>query len=131
MRKSGTDESNVQMSDVLCDFCHREWTDDIAMIEGHHGSCICGNCLKLAYMQLVMQCDNSIINEFKCPLCLETAADRNALDRSAEPGWASPILPDVVVCRRCVKRAAGALHKDPDFDWRKPQPSEPTDSIDG
>ena len=33
MRKPGTDNDNVQMSDVLCDFCRAEWTDDLQMVE--------------------------------------------------------------------------------------------------
>ena len=32
MRKPGTDPENVQMTDVLCDFCRRQWTEDVAMI---------------------------------------------------------------------------------------------------
>ena len=27
---------------------------------------------------------------------------------------------DAVACLRWLKRAAGALHKDPDYEWRKP-----------
>ena len=54
MRKPGTDESNVQMSDVLCDFCGREWTEQVPMIEGHQGSCLCANCLTLAYTEVVV-----------------------------------------------------------------------------
>ena len=45
MRKPGTNENNVEMTDVLCDFCQREWSEDIPMVEGHQGSCVCGNCL--------------------------------------------------------------------------------------
>ena len=32
MRKPGTDADDVQMSDVLCDFCRRPWTMDVPMI---------------------------------------------------------------------------------------------------
>ena len=32
MRKPETDENDVRMSDVLCDFCHREWVEEIAMV---------------------------------------------------------------------------------------------------
>ena len=27
---------------------------------------------------------------------------------------------EVMVCRRCIKQAAGRLVKDPDFEWEKP-----------
>ncbi len=119
MRKPGTDETNVQMSDVLCDFCRRTWTMDEPMIEGHQGACICGKCLLVAYTELVV--NKSVpATDYTCPLCREDAKDRAAMDRADEPGWRSPLHEDSVVCRRCVKRAAGVLHKDPEWDWRKP-----------
>ena len=129
MRKPTTDETNVQMSDVLCDFCRREWTEEIPMIEGHQGSCICGNCLRLAYRQVVVAkatvgdagIGGGEASPYTCPLCLEKPEDRAAMDRADEPGWPSPLHPEAVICRRCIKRAAGALHKDPDFGWRKPE----------
>jgi hypothetical protein len=121
MRRPGTDENNVRMADVVCDFCHREWTEAMPMIEGHQGSCICGNCLKLAYRELVLQgTDPSPEGDWKCPMCLEADADRAAMDRADEPGWPSPLHPEVVVCRRCIAMAAGVLHKDPDYDWTMP-----------
>ncbi|MCA9291493.1 MAG: hypothetical protein KDA25_10215 [Phycisphaerales bacterium] len=120
MRKPGTDEQNVQMSDVLCDFCHREWREDVPMVEGHHGSCICGNCLSLAFRSVMLDKVNDAPAEWQCPLCLEASADRAELGRADEPGWPSPLDPEVVVCRRCIKQASGALHKSSDYDWRKP-----------
>ncbi len=120
MRKAGTDESNVQMSDVICDFCHREWTDDVAMVEGHQGSCICGNCLTLAYTAVVMHNSDDLTGDYSCVLCLEGDDDRAALGREGEPGWRSPIHEDAAVCRRCIKQAAGALHKSRDYPWAKP-----------
>ena len=121
MRKPGTDETNVQMSDVLCDFCHGEWTDAVPMIEGHQGSCICSKCLTTAYADVVINKHNSAPDDFKCRMCLEANKDRAALNRSGEPGWQSPLYPEAVVCRRCIKLAAGALQKDSDFDWKRPQ----------
>jgi hypothetical protein len=112
MRKPGTDEENVQMSDVLCDFCHSEWTEDMPLIEGHHGSCVCGRCLTVAYAEVVLHDANSGPSGYKCTLCLEERAD---------PAWQSPAYPEAVICRRCIKLAAGALHKDKDFNWRKPE----------
>jgi len=120
MRKPGTDENNVQMSDVLCDFCHREWTEDIPMIEGHHGSCICGRCLTVAYSEVVVNQANAAPEDFACTLCLEGPEDREAMDRPSEHGWQSPMYPDAAVCRRCIKQGAGALHKDKDTAWSKP-----------
>ncbi len=120
MRKPGIDENNVQMSDVLCDFCHREWTEDLPMVEGHQGSCICGRCLTVAYTEVVLNQTNSAGDEYKCTMCLEREIDRQALNRSGEPGWQSPMYSEAVICRRCIKLAAGTLHKDKDFAWTKP-----------
>ena len=120
MRKPVIDENNVQMSDVLCDFCTRVWTEDIAMIEGHQGSCICGNCLSLSYADLVLNENDTSPDDWECPMCLEKNADRSAQNRAGEPGWQSPIREEAVACRRCIKLAAGTLHKSPDFAWTKP-----------
>lgn len=121
MRKPGTDENNVDMTDVLCDFCQREWSEDIPMMEGHQGSCVCGNCLKLAYIDVVYnQHDSSPEGDWKCPMCLEGNDDRAAQNREGEPGWQSPIRDEAVICRRCLKMAAGVLAKDPEMNWEKP-----------
>ena len=111
MRKPGTDENSVQMSDVLCDFCHREWTEDVAMIEGHQGSCLCGNCLRLAYAEVVVNGGNTAPSEYQCPMCLEASRDREAMDRAGEPGWRSPLYEEAVICRRCIELAAKAIDK--------------------
>lgn len=111
MRKPGTDENNVRMSDVLCDFCHREWNEDIPMIEGHQGSCICGNCLATAHAEVVVNGSDGALREFGCPMCLETRQDREALGRGDEPGWQSPLYEDAVICKRCIELAAKAAKK--------------------
>jgi len=122
MRKPGTDEQNVQMSDVLCDFCQREWTEDIAMVEGHQGSCICGNCLTMAYTAVMIEKQTDAAPpDYYCVMCLERDTDRRELDRGDEPGWQSPVREEGCVCRRCIKLASGALHKDKDSGWRKPK----------
>lgn len=111
MRKPGTDETNVQMSDVLCDFCHSEWTDDLPMVEGHRGSCICGKCLTVAYTDVVINKIDTGPDGYKCTTCLE---NRDS------PAWQSPLYPQAVICRRCIKQSAGVLHKSRDYDWQKP-----------
>jgi len=111
MRREGTDESNVQMSDVLCDACGSVWTDERPMVEGHQGSCICGACLTVAYSELVLHPTEDAPTERKCVLCLEM---------KSEPMWASPVREDAIYCRRCVKQAAAVLNKDKDIPWSKP-----------
>lgn len=120
MRKPGTDPANVQMSDVICDLCHREWDEAIPMLEGHQGSCVCGNCLTVAYTDLVLGGQSTAPDEFTCPMCLESGADRQALDRTVEGGWQSPAGDNATICRRCVELGAKALHRDKSTDWRKP-----------
>ena len=125
MRKPGTDPDNVQMADVLCDFCQRQWTEDVPMLEGHHGSCICGNCLSVAYADVVLNETNTAPAEFLCPMCLETTEDRASSERATEPGWCSPMRGEAVICSRCIELAAAALTKDKDHHWTKPtQPSD-------
>ena len=120
MRKPGTNPDSVEMSDVLCDFCRREWLPEQPMIEGHQGSCICGQCLTVAYTEVVVGPANLAPAEFTCPMCLESSEDRAALDRADEPGWQSPLAPDAVICRRCIELAARALEKNDTFDWARP-----------
>lgn len=111
---------NVQMEDVLCDYCQQSWTDDRPMVEGHQGACICGKCLSIAFREVALEGITSAPADFKCLMCLEAGEDRRALKRGEEPGWQSPMYPDAIICRRCIKQSAGVLHKDPDIDWRKP-----------
>ena len=119
MFKPGTDENNVQMSDVLCDFCHREWTEDMPFIEGHRGRTICGNCLALGYAEAVNGKRGTAPSGYTCTMCRENEDDRAVLDRTGERGWQSEIH-EAAICLRCIERAAGTLHNDPDYDWRKP-----------
>src|SRR5262249_34406395 len=112
MHRPGTDESNVQMSDILCDFCAQQWTESRPMVEGHRGACICGTCLTQAYRDLVLRNVATAPTGYQCKLCLEKRADR---------GWQSAILPESCACVRCIKQSAGVLTKDPDLGWKKPQ----------
>ncbi|MBK7403524.1 MAG: hypothetical protein IPJ41_02535 [Phycisphaerales bacterium] len=81
MRRPGCDEDNLAMSDVLCDFCESIWTEELPMVEGHHGSCICGRCLTIAYTEVALHDLNAAPAGYKCTLCLEERPDA---------AWASP-----------------------------------------
>ncbi len=124
MRKPGTDEHNVQMSDVLCDLCRREWTEDVPMVEGHHGSCICGRCVTVAYAEVVLHGAHRARIGYECPMCLEGDGDREATDRGGEPGWPGPS--EAVICRRCIELAARSLEKDRDSGWKRPEKKDVT-----
>src|SRR5262245_39137474 len=112
MRKPQTDDDNVQMSDVLCDFCRAEWTEELPMVEGHHGSCICGRCLTIAYNDVILNNHDSGPTGYKCVMCLE---------QRKEPAWQSPAHDEAVICRRCIKQSAGVLQKEKELGWRKPE----------
>lgn len=111
MRKPGTDPENVLMSDVLCDFCHTEWTEELPLIEGHQGSIVCGKCVSVAYTQVVLHAQNSARPGYKCTMCLEERPDI---------AWESPMYPDAIICKRCINLAAGALSKDKSTGWTRP-----------
>lgn len=99
------------MSDVLCDFCGRAWTEQLPMVEGHQGSCICGDCLAAAYRALVLD-EATADAPAKCVLCLE---------RRDDPSWARGGDDAPRACRRCVRQSAAVLQKDADLGWRKPE----------
>lgn len=127
MRRPGTNERDVKMSDVLCDFCHRAWSEDVPMVEGHRGSCVCGRCLAVAYGEVVLNGHDSAAGAYTCPLCLEADRDREALGRAGEPGWRSPVYDGAVICRRCIRLAAASLEKDRDSGWKRPDESDRND----
>lgn len=110
MRREGTDENNVRMSDVLCDFCRTPWSDDLPVIEGHRGSVICGRCLSVGYAEVVVRGSATAPTGYACTMCLEQRGDR---------AWASPAFP-AVICERCLRLAADTLERDRDWSWRRP-----------
>lgn len=81
------------------------------MVEGHHGSCICGKCLAQAYREVIQSPLPQPTNPpaTMCVLCLE---------ERAEPGFSSPIRPQAFACKRCLRMAATALSRDTDSDWK-------------
>jgi hypothetical protein len=97
---------------VSCDFCGTDWDGQFAAIEGHRGSIVCLECLKLALDQLELAGE-----QFKCVLCL-----REPLPPSMRR-WHHATHPQTFACDGCVYQAAGAFDKDPDIEWtwqRKP-----------
>lgn len=111
MHRPGCNSEQMEPTDFLCDFCTRDWSAAQPMVEGHHGSLICGSCLRVAYGQLVTLGDGDAPEGWTCSLCLE---------HREEPAWTSPLRPEAVICRRCAKQAAGRLHADPESGWTRP-----------
>ncbi len=97
------------MADFLCDFCHKAWEDRRPMVEGHRGSLICSDCLKVAYAEVLM--GKSGVSGAACRLCLE---------ERKELCWSSPRDESVCACARCIRQASTALAQDPDSGWSTP-----------
>lgn len=112
MQRPEADKSDMQLSDFLCDFCGQEWNGAFPMVEGHEGSLICGTCLSDAYRALVLDGATDAAEPTRpCTLCLE----------DHENVWQSPKRHEGAACLRCIKQSAGRLHKDEDWEWRKPE----------
>ncbi len=108
MHKPGTNVNDVQMTDVLCDFCERVWDERHIFIEGHRGSVICGKCLHLAEVEIIEHDNSSASPGYSCTMCL-TERD--------EPGWQSPLRDTAHICKRCITWAIEAITKDADLIW--------------
>ncbi len=100
---------------IGCDFCGDDWDQVKAMIEGHHGSVLCLDCLKVA-----LACAAPAAEPFNCTLCLR----ENLPDTT--PRWSPKPRPQganphAVICEDCLQQAARAFHRDKDIDWSMPK----------
>ncbi len=91
---------------ISCDFCGTDWDQVRPMIEGHHGSVLCLECLKLALEG--MKPSGSL---FRCTLCLRDDLPAGTLR------WISETRPEATACCDCVRQAARGFDRDPDVDW--------------
>jgi hypothetical protein len=95
---------------ISCDFCSTDWDPETGlppMTEGHHGSVLCLDCLKLALANAT-----TLEANYTCTLCL-----RDNLPTS-EPAYRSPTRPIAIACEDCIHQAARVFSKDPDVDWK-------------
>jgi hypothetical protein len=95
---------------IVCDFCRRDWDGQEPMIEGHHGSVLCLECLKLALVN--QQPGRGGDEKYKCTLCLRFNIPGKL------PSWRHPDHPEAIVCQECLYQAAKAFHRNPDVPWR-------------
>lgn len=91
---------------ISCDYCGTDWDEVKPMIEGHRGSVLCLNCLKIALTDL-----QPADTEFLCNLCQRERLPTGTLR------WTSPVTA-AHACTNCVHQAAGTFSKDPDVDWK-------------
>jgi hypothetical protein len=108
------DESADGSEFFKCDFCRRPWAEDRPMVEGHRGSLICGQCLTVAFADVVLHSGGATLPAgTTCKLCLE---------ERKEPCWQSPMHETEWACLRCIKQSAGVLTKDKESGWTRPVP---------
>lgn len=91
---------------ISCDFCRRDWDGQEAMIEGHHGSILCLQCMKAALVEQAVGEE-----KFKCTLCLRFNIP------GMLPHWGNKAHPDAVVCQECLYQAARAFSRNKDVDF--------------
>lgn len=104
---------------ISCDFCGTDWdpydeTQSRPMIEGHHGSVICLECVKMALREMTPG-----EGPFFCTLCRHE-------DLPADlPRWRHPhassspgLNAEATACQPCINQAAGRFSKDPDVKWK-------------
>ena len=92
---------------LLCDFCRRDWDGQEPMIEGHHGSIMCLECLKFALKEQVAGTE-----KYKCTLCLRFNIPGTL------PHWSNAAHAEATVCQECIYQAARAFSRNPDVPWR-------------
>ncbi len=109
MHRPGSDALNMEPTDFLCDFCHKPWSEDRPMVEGHQGSLICAPCICTAYTHLVLAGAgiDSAFADIKCTMCIELRGGTDAY-------WQSPIYESACICRRCLDQGIETLEADTD-----------------
>ncbi len=112
MHRPGSDTNNMRMEDFLCDFCRRAWDGSFAMVEGHQGSLICGDCLAAAYRALVIDDTPTAPAGYSCTMCLE---------ERPQPGFTGPAHAGAVICPRCCRQSATRLEKEMEGAWKRPE----------
>ncbi|MBX3355275.1 MAG: hypothetical protein KF724_06220 [Phycisphaeraceae bacterium] len=136
MHRPGCDPDHMLPTDFLCDFCERSWQETLPFIEGHHGSCICGECLRAANQAVQSIARDGPVpapapertgvtahaasgspaplaghatrHETACTMCLEVRD---------EPGFASARRA-AWICRRCIDQGVRVLSKDRSANWQ-------------
>ncbi len=93
---------------ILCDFCRRDWDGQEAMIEGHHGSILCLECMKAA-----LEGQKAGEGEkYKCTLCLRFNIPPTV------GRWSNPLHPEAIVCQECLYQAAKTFSRNDEIEWK-------------
>ena len=103
---------------ISCDFCGSDWEaydqgQAAPMVEGHQGSVLCLVCLKRALEEMA-----PADAPYRCTLCLQEDLDPTLPRWYHDAPKAAPGLnPEAIICRPCIRQAAGRFNKDPDVEW--------------
>jgi len=101
-RKEAVAEGSDKVVIISCDFCRRDWDGQEPMVEGHHGSVICPECLDRAVREATPRGDEI---KYQCNLCLRFTIPGYV------PQWSYPGNLEAVVCEECIQQAATVLGK--------------------
>lgn len=96
---------------LVCDFCRRDWDGQEPMIEGHHGSILCLECLKTALRDQNTQPGPDADGKYKCTLCLRFNMP------AALPHWSNAAFPEAIVCQECLYQAARTFSRNADVPF--------------
>ena len=99
---------------ISCDFCGTDWDQDLPMIEGHHGSVICVECLKVALVNTKPH-----PSTYHCTMCIRDSLPED-LPRWLPQAGRKTANVNAIICQECVDQAARAFHRDKDGDWTMP-----------
>ncbi|RLT00878.1 MAG: hypothetical protein DWI18_00930 [Planctomycetota bacterium] len=117
MHRPGSNSDQMEPEDFLCDFCGRSWTVAQPFVEGHQGSCLCGECLNKALHAFASNKVEPTCSDL-CTMCLEARK---------EPAWCAPAPAHspagrsvARVCRPCSTQATRTLERDPESGWKRP-----------
>ena len=101
-----------------CDFCGGHWDMLKPMIEGHHGSILCLDCLAKAIDQSA-----DATADFKCTLCLRDfeAGSEKVYTPTPVPEGANKLAK---LCWDCARQADRAFAADPETAWERRVPPD-------
>lgn len=94
---------------IACDFCGTDWDQVKPMVEGHRGSVLCLECLKLA-----LEATAAMSDDFACTLCLGSQP-------AGTNGWCPAVAganAEAAICGECMQQAAEAFGKDRGVDFQ-------------
>ncbi|MHC4995751.1 MAG: hypothetical protein ACYTGQ_11925 [Planctomycetota bacterium] len=108
---------------IACDFTGVEWDEVIPMIEGHRGSVLSLDALKMA-IDGAFVATPELLDELgisgggvECTMCKRLVVEGRKMWRHPNPP--ENANPAAALCWDCIQQADRAFAKDPDTDWQR------------